>query len=264
MSGEKIKAAFFDIDGTLATARDHIVPDSTKKAIKKLREKGILCILSTGRHPLEVEEENILPGLVFDGAVWLTGQFCELQGRCISQNCFSASALAALKEFLQSRGRSCIFLEKDAMYCNLADERMKREQERIGTAVPPVRNIKDLEKREILQAVPYIDAAEEAELIRLLPECRLTRWGENVVDFLPAGGGKEKGILAVCRAIGIAPQEVIAFGDAENDITMLRLAGIGVAMGNGMPEAKEAADYVTDPIGEDGIYNALVNLGVLK
>lgn len=263
VSGEKIKAAFFDIDGTLAAVRTHRIPDSTRLALKKLREKGIPCVLSTGRHPLEVVEENILPGLDFDGAVWLTGQFCELHKKCILQNCFSGSQLAVLREFLEHRGRSCIFLEKDAMYCNLVDERMEKEQAGIGTAVPPVRDIKDLEKQEILQAVPFIDEAEERELLALLPECKLTRWGEGVVDFLPDGGGKEQGILAICSAIGITPAEVIAFGDAENDISMLQLAGIGVAMGNAGPAAKEAADYVTEPIDEDGIYNALVKFGIL-
>lgn len=260
---ENIRAAFFDIDGTLAAVKTHAIPESTRKALKMLEEKGIRRILSTGRHPLEVEEENILPGLSFDGAVWLTGQFCELDKKCILQNCFSADQLLLLKEFLTSRSRSCIFLEKDAMYCNLIDERILKEQAGIGTAVPPVREIEDLEKREILQAVPFIDQAEEEELLRLLPSCKLTRWGEGVVDFLPAGGGKEQGILAICEALGIIPAEVIAFGDAENDISMLKLAGIGVAMGNGADAAKEAADHVTDSIDQDGIFNALVKLGII-
>ena len=263
MTKEKIKAAFFDIDGTLAEMKSHVIPDSTRKALHRLREKGICCVLSTGRHPLEVSEENILPDLTFDGGIWLTGQFCELHGKCILQNCFTAGQLAVLKEFLERHGRSCIFLEKDAMYCNLVDERIKREQERIGTAVPPVRDTADLEKRRILQAVPFIDAEEEKELLGLLPDCRLTRWGDGVVDFLPAGGGKEKGILAVCRELGITPEQVIAFGDAENDISMLRLAGIGVAMGNGEPAAKEAADYVTDRIEADGIRPALERFGII-
>ena len=263
MTGKNIKAVFFDIDGTLAAVKSHIIPDSTREAVRRLREKEICCILSTGRHPLEVEEENILPGLSFDGGIWLTGQFCELHGKCILQNCFSAGRLTVLKEFLERRGRSCIFLEKDAMYCNLEDERIKREQEGIGTAVPPVRDISDLERREILQAVPFIDTEEERELLALLPDCRLTRWGEGVVDFLPPGGGKEKGILAVCKELGITPAQAIAFGDAENDISMLRLAGLGVAMGNGEPEVKEAADYVTERIEEDGIWKALVKFGVI-
>ena len=150
------------------------------------------------------------------------------------------------------------------MYCNLIDERILKEQAGIGTAVPPVRDIEDLEKREILQAVPFIEEGEEKELLSLLPSCKLTRWGEGVVDFLPGGGGKEQGILAICRAMGITPAEVIAFGDAENDISMLRLAGTGVAMGNGAESAKEAADYVTDPIDQDGIWNALVRFDVIE
>ncbi len=264
MSKEAIKAAFFDIDGTLAAVKSHIIPESTRAAIERLREKGICCILSTGRHPMEVEEENILPGLTFDGGIWLTGQFCELHGACILQNCFTERQLVILREFLERRGRSCIFLEKDAMYCNLVDERIKKEQAGIGTAVPPLRDIGDLERREILQAVPYIDRGEERELLALLPDCRLTRWGEGVVDFLPAGGGKEQGIHAVCKELGITPEQTIAFGDAENDIGMLRLAGIGVAMGNGEPAAKEAADYVTNRIEEDGIWKALVRFGIIQ
>ncbi len=263
MEKQSVKAVFFDIDGTLAAVKSHIIPKSTREAVRRLREKGICCILSTGRHPLEVEEENILPGLDFDGGIWLTGQFCELRGTCILQNCFTKEQLIILREFLEERRRSCIFFEKDAMYCNLVDERIKKEQTGIGTAVPPVRDIGDLEKREILQMVPFIDKAEEEALLALLPECRLTRWGEGVVDFLPAGGGKEQGILAVCRELGITPEQVIAFGDAENDIAMLRLAGLGVAMGNGEPEAKAAADYVTERIEEDGIWKALVKFEVI-
>ncbi len=263
MEKQSVKAVFFDIDGTLAAVKSHIIPKSTREAVRRLREKGICCILSTGRHPLEVEEENILPGLDFDGGIWLTGQLCELRGTCILQNCFTKEQLIILREFLKKRRRSCIFFEKDAMYCNLVDERIEKEQTGIGTAVPPVRDIGDLEKREILQMVPFIDKAEEEALLALLPECRLTRWGEGVVDFLPAGGGKEQGILAVCRELGITPEQVIAFGDAENDIAMLRLAGLGVAMGNGEPEAKEAADYVTERIEEDGIWKALVKFEVI-
>lgn len=263
LNAKNIKAAFFDIDGTLAAVKSHIIPDSTRMALKKLREKGIPCILSTGRHALEVEEENILPGLKFDGAIWMTGQYCELNHKCVLQNCFSASQLTVFGDFLERHSISCIFLEKDAMYCNLVNERILKEQAAIGTAVPPVRDMEGLEQREILQAVPFIDKEEERELIRLLPDCRLTRWGENVVDFIPGMGGKEQGILAMCKAIGITPAEVIAFGDAENDVSMLKLAGIGVAMGNGAPAAKEAADYVTDSIEQDGIWNALVKLGIL-
>ena len=89
---DMIQAVFFDIDGTLAEMKSHVIPDSTRKALHRLREKGICCVLSTGRHPLEVSEENILPDLTFDGGIWLTGQFCELHGKCILQLFYGRSA----------------------------------------------------------------------------------------------------------------------------------------------------------------------------
>ena len=97
---------------------------------------------------------------------------------------------------------------------------------------------------------------DEELLLRQMPHCRTKRWGDAVVDLMSRTGGKENGIRALCAAIGITPEETIAFGDAENDLEMLQLAGIGVAMGNGHPQLKAAADYVTAPIGEDGVYKA--------
>ena len=75
MTKEKIKAAFFDIDGTLAEMKSHVIPDSTRKALHRLREKGICCVLSTGRHPLEVSEENSFSSVstVKLRKVWMVG-----------------------------------------------------------------------------------------------------------------------------------------------------------------------------------------------
>ena len=65
------------------------------------------------------------------------------------------------------------------------------------------------------------------------------------------------GIKRYLELTGIKREEIIAFGDAENDLDMLRFAGIGVAMGNGAEEVKAAADYVTADIDDDGIEKAL-------
>ena len=60
--------------------------------------------------------------------------------------------------------------------------------------------------------------------------------------------------------LGISPAQVIAFGDAENDIPMLQAAGMGVAMGNAAQKVKEAADFVTRSNNDDGIAYALARL----
>lgn len=258
-----IKAAFFDVDGTLVSIGAHVIPKSTRRAISKLREKGIRTILSTGRHVLEIQEDDMLPGLEFDGAVWLNGQLCELGERVVLENRIPETQLEILKDFLEEHNCSCIFLEKDAIYCNFVNERLRKEHERIGTSIPRVRDMDDLEKREIFQAIPFIDKEEEQELLKLLTDCRITRWGEGVVDLIADSGGKAQGIRALCDTMGIGPEETIAFGDGENDVDMLKMAGIGVAMGDSVTAAKEAADYVTDELEQDGIWNALVHFGIV-
>jgi Cof subfamily protein (haloacid dehalogenase superfamily) len=68
---------------------------------------------------------------------------------------------------------------------------------------------------------------------------------------------KGKSIRWVLQRMGCQPEECMAFGDSENDVEMIAMAGIGVAMGNGQPSAKAAADYVTTALEDDGIANAL-------
>ena len=63
------------------------------------------------------------------------------------------------------------------MYANCVNSRMEIEQAKIGTAVPAVRDISDLENRRIYQVIPFVNEEEEEELLRQMPHCRTKRWG---------------------------------------------------------------------------------------
>src|SRR5262249_46663974 len=78
-----------------------------------------------------------------------------------------------------------------------------------------------------------------------------------IMEILPFGASKGNGLKLLLDDINIDPRHVLALGDGENDIEMLQLAGLGVAMGNSMPKAKAAADYVTGSNDEDGVVQAL-------
>ena len=263
MRRKRIRAAFFDVDGTLITVGGHRMPPGVAPALQALQRSGVQVFLCTGRHALEIEEENMLPGITVDGAVYMNGQLCELQGQIVRETPIPAGDLSALKQFLQKKNCSCIFLEKDRMYANCVDSRMETEQAKIGTAVPAVRDISDLENRRIYQVIPFVNEEEEEELLRQMPHCRTKRWGDAVVDLMSRSGGKENGIRALCAAIGITTKETIAFGDADNDLEMLQLAGIGVAMGNALPQVRACADMVTDTVENDGIAHALQKLKLI-
>ncbi len=99
---------------------------------------------------------------------------------------------------------------------------------------------------------------EETGFEKYIPDgCRFARWCDNGVDIISDQGGKAEGIKYFCNLYGIPQNEIMAFGDAENDIDMLKTAEIGVAMENGGDCVRKIADYVTSGVDDDGIGKAL-------
>jgi Cof subfamily protein (haloacid dehalogenase superfamily) len=82
----------------------------------------------------------------------------------------------------------------------------------------------------------------------------------NYLEITHQGVDKASALLALGQQLGIATAEMVAIGDAENDITMLRLVGFGIAMGNASPEVQAAADWVTDTNNQDGVATAIARL----
>ena len=83
------------------------------------------------------------------------------------------------------------------------------------------------------------------------------------MDIISASGGKVTGIQFIMEMLGLSRDEIMAFGDAENDTDMLKFAGTGIAMGNARDSVKLISDYVTDSIDDDGIEKALKHFRVI-
>jgi hydroxymethylpyrimidine pyrophosphatase-like HAD family hydrolase len=82
----------------------------------------------------------------------------------------------------------------------------------------------------------------------------------NYLEITHQGVDKAAALLTLGQQLGIAPTEMVAIGDAENDMTMLRLVGLGIAMGNASPEVQAVADWVTDTNNQDGVATAIARL----
>ena len=80
------------------------------------------------------------------------------------------------------------------------------------------------------------------------------------IDFVKKGMSKTKAIQTLIETLNIESSEVIAMGDAENDMDMIMYAGCGVAMGNANDKVKSVADYITDTNDNDGVSKALLKL----
>ena len=144
---------------------------------------------------------------------------------------------------------------KDELYLNYVNDFLVEVQSAISSEVPEVR---DYNGEDFYTACVFIDNKEaQAEVDALRRYAEVTYWHRGAVDVVPYGVSKASGIDELLKTYGLEPSETMAFGDGENDIEMLKHCGISVAMGNSPDFVKEEADYVTDDIDQDGLYNAL-------
>ena len=254
-----IKAAFFDIDGTLLSHKTHAVPEDTLESLARLRSCGIKLFTSTGRHILELDGLPVRD-IEFDGYVLLNGQLCLDEKRNIlSGEAIDRTDIENILPIFEEKQLPLGFVELDRLYMNVVNERVRWIHQEISTKVPEI---------DVYRGAPvylinaFVDRKEAEGLLEQLPHCKMTWWNALGSDYISKSGGKVVGIQKMLEHHGIEREEIIAFGDGENDIEMLKYAGIGVAMGNGEECAKQSADYITDDIDAGGILHALQHYGI--
>lgn len=255
-----IKAAFFDVDGTLLSHKTKQVPPSAIRALEMLKARGIRCIVATGR---QIGEMDKLPmgGVTFDGYITMNGQLTMDENRqALYGMPLTGEVLEYALKLFRERKVPVIFVERDRLYVNGESQRVTDVQTSISSRVPPTG---EYDGRDVYQACVYITDQEEAVLEPIRGKCVVTRWHKGGVDIIAGGGGKRTAVERYCREQGWSRQEIIAFGDSDNDLEMIRYAGIGVALGNAEPEVKAAADYVTADIDDDGLAKALEHFGLI-
>lgn len=258
-----IKAAFFDLDGTLFDTSGHST-QITRDAIAALRSRGIRTFIATGRSPYEIRVNHMLEGMHFDGIVSLNGQYCYTGDRILHRQLFDKRDLATILKLQADIRLPCAFMEQDSMYMNYIDDRVLAAQKDFHTPPAPVRDVSSALERDILMVSVYL-TREQANTL-LMPHLKYSdiyRWNPSALDVMPRGVNKQTGIEKILSACGLRWEQVIAFGDGENDLEMLEHAGIGVAMGNSVPELLHSGLYVTDHVDRNGVASALHHFGLI-
>lgn len=251
------KIIFFDVDGTLRAFAEQGIRPSVYRAIEKARRRGVRCFVATGRHPLEIEEENLLGDLRFDGYIYLNGSYCvDGSGELLHHRPIDPSQLARLLELQKTRDFSILLMEADRMYIDRCTPLVEHMQKLINTRVPPI--VPDLTpslEKTIYQMILIGRIEVLNSLMEHLPLCTSKVWfeGADAVDVIPAGGDKCSGIRRVLEYYGIDPADAASVGDGLNDVEMLAMVGTGVAMGNGCEEARRAAKYIAPDVEADGL-----------
>lgn len=254
-----IKAAFFDIDGTLLSFQTHDLPASTVRALSALRENGIKTVISTGRATHE------LPAVLregFDAYITMNGQVCYDAAGTFRNVPISGEDVRAIIGQVREGRYDVLVSQRDSSFVSNLSERVVE----VGRMVGLDYHAGDLDRafeEPVYQFCAFVGPGEEQELLDATSGVRATRWTDLFCDVVPADGGKDLGVRACCERFGITAEEAIAFGDGENDLTMFSAVGTAVAMGNAWDQVKAAADYVTDDVDHDGIWNACKHFGLI-
>lgn len=253
-----IKAAFFDIDGTLVSLKKKVYPPSVKTALEQLHKNGILCFVASGRSKFEIRTEHLLDGLHFDAFLTNNGQTTySADGRLLYGKRIAPAEADAVLDWVEKTNCACWMVTAEQSIMNHSNERVADTMTAIHTRLPEFGDLRALIREPIYKIVLFSTREEMQEVMTLCPTSRTTEWYPTGHDIISADGGKRNAMLELLLQYEISPEDCIAFGDSENDIEMLQTAGIGVAMANGTKECIAAADYLAPDCDDDGILKAL-------
>ncbi len=255
---------FFDIDGTLWDYKN-VIPESTKTALRVLKENGHKVFINSGRTKVFIRDPKLL-ALDFDGICAGCGTFIEYGGRELLYKTIDREPLIRAVRMFYDYGMPAMLESRDALF--LDEDMIGRDDYGkyiIKTMQDEIRPIRDneaiLEASKFTVLIEGTNWKEAAD--KLKDDYEVMVHGEYVMEAAPKGYSKATSIVFLCDWLEADRSNTYAFGDGANDLEMLEFAGTGIAMGGGADAAKEHADYVTDDIHEDGLYNACKHFGLI-
>lgn len=255
-----IKAAFFDIDGTLLSFKTHKVSEGTIKAFDALHRKGIRTFISSGRPMILIPEMPV----AFDGYITMNGGYCFVGETVLLKNPIPQEETDRWLKYADRKGICTMIFTEHEMYVNtLSNPVANAIRDQLEFTMPPMIETREMIGRETYQIIAIMPSTRDAEVLEMLPHCRLPRWHPEFSDLVNSENSKAMGIDCILHHYGIDRNECVGFGDGGNDIEMLDYCGIGVAMGNADERVKEHANYVTTSVDDEGIAHALTELGII-
>lgn len=255
-----------DLDGTLLND-EKTISLKTKETLFKVKEAGHHVMIATGR-PYRASEPYYQELGLTTPIVNFNGAYVHHPINASWQTIHSPLKLGVVHDVVESVHlldyENLIAEVKDDVYLQTADERLSGLLS-MGNPRVTVGSLKDTLKENptslLIQAedenVPIIRQHLQQVHAELIEH---RRWGAPfpVIEIVRRGLSKAVGIHHIAKEMHIPRERIIAFGDEDNDLEMIDYAGVGVAMGNAIPELKQIANEITVTNNEDGIAKVLI------
>lgn len=255
-----------DLDGTL-TNHDKVVTPKTREALLHAVAQGATIVLASGRPTYGIEPVAECLELHKHGGYILSYNGGNIVNAKTGEKLFSQflpdPVIPILYKYAKEKNHAILGYAGKEIITEMPDDQYVREESRINKMnIRKVDNL--LEALEphptklLMTGAPADMLKAEEELSEILGEkMDIFRSAPFFLELVPKGIDKAQSLLRLMTKINLTPADMIAFGDGYNDLSMLKLAGMGVAMANAAPEVRAEADYVTLSNEEDGVAAAL-------
>lgn len=264
-TSKSFRLVALDLDGTLFNSEGK-VSDENKTAIKQAINHNVIFVISTGRPykglPLEIMTElGIHYAITTNGAAI----YRVPEKECLFEECMSADLAAKIiEELLKLEIHMDLFIQGNAYMpesCREIFLKVKRLPDSIKEYILSTRIlISDVpaflrEKQEPVQKFTLnfltkedgslIDRDNAIQILNCYPDIAYLSGGFGNLEFTKAGVSKGKGLSLLCDYLNIPIEQTIACGDSENDLDIMRTAGLGIAMANAPEDIRKQADDIT-------------------
>ena len=254
------KLIVFDIDGTLV-GRDHVLDPFTKEVLFRLREEGFPFTLATGKNlpstkPLADELEIELPLILNNGGMLQTRHEVML-----SKITLPLGVTRQVIEICEVRGKDLVIYINNGIYIKAMNENIFPVYNNVISGLFEIgkwdaitSKLADANKCLVVDSFVRENLIEMGEVLEKVLKGRvdILHTSTSLVEVMPKGVTKVTSIRELAGKMGIPMDEIMAFGDFNNDAEMLAAVGLGIAVKNASPRAKETADLVIGSVEEHG------------
>ncbi len=255
----KIKIAFFDIDGTLVNMETKVMTQETRDTLLALQKNGIKICLATGRGPSFILEF----GIDFDAYITFNGSYCFDSGGVLFECPMTQEDVNTLISNAKAIHRPVSIATRNSYLASGFDTDLN-DYFMISNHPLKIGNVEEIiAKEKVYQLMLGCRVKDYEILMRGVKNAKIAAWWNRAVDIIPQSGGKGTAVEAVLKAYEFTADEAIAFGDGDNDVDMIQTVGIGVAMGNASPKLKSIANYICAPVAEEGIRRYCIEQGLI-
>ncbi|WP_288222072.1 Cof-type HAD-IIB family hydrolase [uncultured Clostridium sp.] len=272
----KIKLICIDMDGTLLNS-NHEVSDRTKEALRKAKELGVNIAITTGRLFCSARYYSDLIGI--DTAVITSnGSYIKTnyEDEAILENPLPIDLVIETFNIVKKHGLSVNFNSWDTLirehevpetHAYSVMNKILPEDKKVKFLIDSNNFIDTLKNfnGKILKGIVIEERENKEHLLAAKKELKevfgdklhVVSSGTNNFEIMYGNTSKGKAVEYYAKSLKLSPTEVMCIGDSENDLSMIKFAGIGVAMGNGLDLIKDEADYITDTNNNDGVAKAI-------